>query len=350
MDNNKNRMTIETANSFPETINKMLEIYETDGYIVDFFGGEPLLNFDVIKHFVENVIVDDKRCKSIGVITNGLMMTDEILEFLQQHKIRISWSFDGLWNSFNRPLVGGASSFDKYIEKRHFFEKFAKSCKVMVGPDSISTLTENLEFFMDDFTFVVPDFSLVRDDIWSKDGIEKYKIEIKRFADRVIKYNIDGKYCFPGFFFIYALDTIIGSKVHHRRKHGCFAGVSGCAIAPNGDVYPCARFVSDKSLKLYDGNTKTITDYNLIQNLKIEQPLENLDECKSCELEQLCSGGCTFSQIQFGSLHKPKPVASVCELYKLTYKETFRVMHAIFESPTAEILRNTIKTRLGQNG
>ena len=93
----------------------------------------------------------------------------------------------------------------------------------MVHPKNFKTMTENHEFFVKEYGFPNPDFSLVRDDIYTEEDLKVFDIEIKRLADKVIEFNKEGIRTTNGLFFLYTLDIIIGKK-QGKRPFGCFAG------------------------------------------------------------------------------------------------------------------------------
>jgi len=318
MHNNPTDMSPKTFDKFYEKIGTFLKIYNQESYNTAFFGGEPLLNWSMIK-YITNVVKKDNRCKSLIIATNGLLLTEEKREFLKENNIVISVSFDGLWNQNNRPLLTGDSSLEKYLERKDLILA-EKGSKVMVSPDSISTMVENYKFFVEELGIMTPQFSLVRDDIWSDSDIERFEVEAGRLADQVIEYIKQGKESTVGFFNLYALDMIYG-KTQGKRPWGCFAGVSGMGFMPNGVAYPCARFGSERVDPLYDANIDKFY-FNTIKkylNADLTNP-QTFEECKNCELYEYCNAGCTYCQIEYGG-----PVDSVCELLKILYKQTIRI-------------------------
>lgn len=318
MNNRPLDMSPEVFDRFYKKMDSFLRLYGQEFYNTAFFGGEPLLNWSMIE-YITNIVKQDDRCKGLMVATNGLLLTKEKREFLKENNIVISVSFDGLWNQNNRPLLTGESSLEKYLERKDLILA-DRGSKVMVSPDSISTMVENYKFFIEEMDIPKPDFTLVRDDIWSDDDVKRFKIEAERLADQVIEYIQQGRETNVGFFELYTLDMIFG-KIQGKRPFSCFAGVKGMGFMPDGFVYPCARFGSNRTSPLYDSNTDSFFFHNIEKFLDDDTTNPcTFEKCKVCELYQYCNAGCTYSQLEYGG-----PVDNVCKLLKILYKETIRI-------------------------
>ena len=334
-------MTKEAADLFFTSIPKLLEKYNCSDYNISFFGGDPLMNWDIIEYTLPKFNADP-LCKFCVCITNGLLLDERKLDFLQEHNCGISLSFDGLWNKDARPLANGKSSFDYYIKNKDLYTKLTSGCKVMMSPQNFPTLTENFEFFIEEYGFKFPDFSLVRDDIYTEQDLQIYDKEITRLADRVIKYNKEGINCNAGIFTLYMLDTIIGKKFG-KRDHGCFAGHSGALYSTDGKYYPCERFSALKQHILYDAVKDEF--YDSIDILKQPKYTDNREfpECKACVLYTFCNAGCTWSQLEYGKKEdRAKPVESVCRLLKMSYREAFRVYKELIPYGIENTLNNML--------
>ena len=92
------------------------------------------MNWEIIEKTLPK-FKEDKRCKSVVVISNGLLLTQEKVDYLKKYDCGLSWSFDGLWSS-NRPLANQKSSLDLYLEKSKLALQLTNSCKVMVSNNS----------------------------------------------------------------------------------------------------------------------------------------------------------------------------------------------------------------------
>lgn len=328
---------------FLESIGEVLKIYNQDKYHISFFGGEPLLNWDLIRYAVPK-FKKDSRLHSIALISNGLEIDQGKAEYLRENGITLSLSFDGIWNDQNRPLLSGSPSFQEYIKKKDLLKSLVGTSKCMISPKNLETLLENHIFFTQDYGFTTPDFSLVRDDVWEDKDVQRYSIEIKKLADHIIARIKLGYMEFNGIFGLYILDLIYGKKFG-KRNFGCFAGHNGVGYDSDGVYYPCARFASEKSSKIYNAVTKERyqeeIDYFLSD--KISNP-KTFSECIKCSLYNYCNGGCTHSQINYGGKTVSRPIPRVCDLLHLTYRESIRISVELRENKVFnQILSNLIK-------
>lgn len=325
MNNNPTDMSVGVFTSILNNLDNVLKFYQQDIYHLDFFGGEPLLNWELIKQAVP-MLREDQKCKSFGIISNLLELSDDKVDFIHKNKVNVSFSFDGLWNEFNRPLKNGSSSLKAYENKRDLIKQVSPNgCKAMVSPASLGTLVDNVNYLVDEWGFTFIDYSLVRDDIWTKEDIEKFRNEIRDLSNLQIEYIKNGKDIIIGFYRLYLLDMFFGKK-YGKRPFGCFAGNRGIGIMPNGIAYPCARFGTNREYPLYD----FINDYFYEENTKIFLKQENINPqtfqaCQHCYLYNYCNAGCTYSQM----LNSFKPVSSICKLYKILYDECLYIFDEI---------------------
>ena len=314
----------------PETFDKVLDDVEfysrksgCDGVHISYFGGEPLLNWELVKYAIPKV---QARGWSQTIISNMTLLTQEIADFCKQHNVGFSWSFDGMDANTSRPLLkipenqGYKKILDLYNSKKELLLSVCRGCKVMIYPGNYKHMTENLDFFLD-WGITSPDFSIVRDAIWAEDDVKGFQIETHRLADHWMELLKQGIRCDVGIFMLYILDTIFGISCG-KRPFGCFACSRGCAILSNGDFYPCARFAA-KNLMKYSKDHDFNYYYNMMDPRKY-------NECKACDLYYICNAGCSYSQLQEGN----KPVPAVCDLLHILYSEAARVVHEMKHDPT----------------
>jgi uncharacterized protein len=309
-------------NAMPELYNLMKRSGDID-YHVSFFGGEPLLNWDLITHAVPKLRADPK-CKGINIISNLTMIDAEKAKYLKENGVGVSWSFDGMSSNDTRPLLPLLENtnpetgelfngiLDLYNHKKEILTDLTNGCKVMIWPGNVKDMTENFEFLLD-YGIEHPDFSLVRDDVWTEEDIIEYRKELIRLTDRYIEKIKAGIPCSIGFLRLAILDTLYG-LVKGKRQFGCFAGTNGGVLMSSGEFYPCARFASKKIMKMDE-------QYNFKYYQDKFNPA-NLDKCQECKLKQVCNAGCTYSQV----MNDNKPLDSVCELFFITYEQGMRVV------------------------
>ena len=258
---------------------------------ITFFGGEPLLNMDLIKHATHKVRNDSfysHRLHALSIISNMTLINDEIADWLEENQVGISWSFDGISSNETRPVIknmgenkGYSSVFEMYNEKQHLIRrltKYSKTCKVMIFPGNVDAMTENFEFLVE-FGIPCPDFSVVRDDIWSVDDLHNFRREVRRLADKQIEYLSQGKLAVCGLFNLPLQDMLIG-LTKQKRPFGCFAGVSGSVMAVDGSFYPCARFGSKKVLPMKgDVHLNPFRKhFNIIKQYSIQKHIINVKD------------------------------------------------------------------------
>ena len=301
-----------------------------EDYHVGFFGGEPLLNRELMDYAVKNYYGPDPKCKHITVISNLSLIDEDFIEWKNENNVGVSWSFDGISSNASRPLIksmqenaGFESVLDMYNDKRHLIKEVLgnnRFCKVMIFPGNTDKMTENLEFLVD-LGMNCPDFMPVRDDIWSQEDLHLFRKECRRLADRVIEYFAEGKIIAVGMFYLAIRDILLG-MTKSKRPFGCFAATHGAILSVNGKFYPCARFNSKKLLPMVG------KEFNFDYWNKTLNP-QNFDKCKGCRLYKVCNAGCSYSQIR----NNNQPVDSVCEINHMYYDDTLRINEECKDMP-----------------
>jgi len=350
MKNRKQYMTEEDVELFIKNIDVVLKEYGMPNYHISYFGGEPLLNWEVLK-YAYNRFSQDPRLYSQVIISNLLEIDEEKVDFIKSHRLGVSWSFDGLWQNENRPYYNSNKpSLEKYLEKKDLILNGlgARVCKTMVAPENISTMTENLEYFINEWN-VSPDFSLVRDPIWSPDDIKLFDKECTRLADKYIELTKQGNGVLGnGFFMLAILDSMLGDKIG-KRPFGCFAGHRGIGYLPGGLVYPCARFGSNRKLLLWNfkENKSYPENIRVLKNPELTDP-RTYKKCQSCGLYQYCNAGCTYSELyEENGQYYTEPVSSVCALYHIIYREAIRIVDELKDNKNFLQILNNAKRNIG---
>ena len=316
-------MTKEVFDQGMKDLPKMMQRSGDKDYHISFFGGEPLLNWDLITHAVP-YLKSDEKCKGINIITNLTMIDQDKANYLRNNGVGVSWSFDGMSSNESRPLLPLLENtnpetgelFDgilsMYEYKKDIIKNLTNGCKVMIWPGNTKDMKENFEFLLD-WGIDHPDFSIVRDDVWTEDDIIQFRYECERLADFWIEKIKSGKPCSVGFLKLAILDLLYG-LVKGNSRCGCFAGTNGGVLMSSGEFYPCARFASKKIMKMDE-------QYNFRYYQDIFNP-KNYDKCEPCDLKQVCNAGCTYSQI----MNDNKPLDSICELFHIYYEQAMRVV------------------------
>lgn len=265
---------------------------------VDFFGGEPLMNWEVCKKLVEYGREQEKihnKNFRFTLTTNGLLINDDVIEFCNREMGNIVLSLDGRksTNDAMRVSRNGAGSYDLIIDK---FKKFADS-RNQENYYMRGTYTHNnLDFSKDiihmaDMGFkelsIEPVVCSPDEPYALKDGdLPILKEQYQILADEMLKRYRKGN----GFtFYHYMIDLDAGPCIV-KRVSGCGVGTEYLAVTPSGELYPCHQFVGDEKFLL--GNI-----WDGITNKQVLEQFENCNvyshkECKDCFAKLYCSGGC----------------------------------------------------------
>lgn len=332
-----------TKESFDEALPKIIELMQRSGttdLICSFFGGEPMLNWELIEHATKRLQSLPLDVKLV-IISNMTMITQERVDWVLENNVGISWSFDGMGSNESRPLLPVFENknadgnhyngiLDMYKDKIDMIKQVTNGCKVMIWPGNMHEMASNLDFFVD-MGITGPDYSLVRDDVWTEDDLRAFKGHLRDLGDKYISYLEQGKYIEVGFFTLTMLDNILG-LTFKKREHSCFAGTYGAVLMHDGSFYPCARFASKDMMKI-DENY----DFSYWQD---QLNPANYDKCKSCDLYSVCNTGCSYSQIR----NDNKPLDSICELFHMLQEETQRVVEVLKDNPTFQnVIVNNLK-------
>ena len=288
---------------------------------VDFFGGEPLMNWDVVKELVSYARVQEKihnKNFRFTLTTNGVLIDDEVIEFANKEMSNVVLSLDGRKDVHDKFRVdyAGKGSYDKILPK---FKKLVDSRDgknyYMRGTFTHfnTDFTEDI-FHMADLGFkelsmepVVcsPDSPSALTDEDLPVLFEQYEILAKEMIRR--------KKAGDGFtFYHYMLDLKNGPCIY-KRISGCGSGTEYMAVTPKGELYPCHQFVGEEEYCL--GNI-----WDGIQKPEVQDKFRlcnaySREECRDCWAKLYCSGGCAAN-----SYHATGSVNGIykygCELFK----------------------------------
>lgn len=272
---------------------------------VDFFGGEPLMNFPVVKDLVAyGRSLEEPYHKKFRftLTTNGVLLNDDIIAFANQEMSNVVLSVDGRKEVHDRmrPLAGGQGSYDLVIPK---FKKVAES-RNQTNYYVRGTFTHfNKDFAADvchlaDMGFeqisvepvVAPEseaYALVEADI--PQILEEYD----KLAVELIKRHKEGK----GFQFFHFMIDLKGGPCVYKRLSGCGSGTEYLAVTPWGDLYPCHQFVGQEAFLM--GNVdEGITRTDIREQFKACN-VYSKEKCRNCFAKFYCSGGCAANSYHF---------------------------------------------------
>lgn len=304
---------------------------------VDFFGGEPLLNFDVVKKTVEYARSLEKKFDKnfrFTITTNGLLLDDDKIDFINKEMYNVVLSIDGRKevNDRMRPLAGGQGSYDKItkkyadlVSKRGDKDYYVRGTYTKYNLDFSNDVMHlrDLGFEQISVEPVVADKSTPY--ALSATDLPQIFEEYEKLADKILKYKKE-----KGFinFFHFMLDLDQGPCAI-KRLRGCGSGNEYVAVSPEGDIYPCHQFVGIEEYKM--GNLDEHTFNYDIKNEFAAAHVYTKSDCKKCWAKFYCSGGCNANNyIYCGDIHKPHKLS--CEIQKKRLECAIMLKAIEFES------------------
>lgn len=288
---------------------------------VDFFGGEPLMNWNVVTETVDYARnLEEKYNKHFNftLTTNGMLLDDDKIEYLNENMKNVVLSLDGrreIHDEF-RKTIGGKGSFDTVVPKfQNFVSKRGDKEYYMRG----TYTANNLDFTKDIKTYL--DLGFKRTSLEPVVGNSKSDYALKeedlpvlfeeyeKLADMMID-AIDNNNKF--IFYHYMIDLENGPCAH-KRISGCGSGTEYMAITPSGELYPCHQFVGNDDFIIGDINQGIIRD-DIIEDFK-KCNCYSKEECKSCWANMYCSGGCAANNYNAnGDINETHDYS--CKLFK----------------------------------
>ena len=288
---------------------------------VDFFGGEPLMNWDVVKRLVayaRSIEKEHGKNFRFTLTTNGMLIDDDVIDFANKEMSNVVLSLDGRpeINDHFRRDHAGRGSYETIVPK------FQKLVKAREGKNYYvrGTFTHNNVDFTNDIFHMAdlgftelsmepvvcpPDdpYALTEEDM--PKILEQYEI----LAKEMLKRKKEGR---PFTFYHYMLDLKHGPCIY-KRITGCGSGTEYMAVTPWGELYPCHQFVGDKKYSLGD-------IWNGVKNVEVQDEFRSCNayarpECNDCWAKLYCSGGCAAN-----AYHATGSIGGVycygCELFK----------------------------------
>ena len=272
---------------------------------VDFFGGEPLMNWQVVKDLVaygrEQEKIHDKNFR-FTLTTNGILLNDEVKEFVNKEMGNVVLSLDGRKeiNDMMRPFRGGQGSYDQIVPK---FQKMAES-RNQTNYYVRGTFTHyNLDFAKDVLHMADLGFKQISvepvvappeaDYAIREEDVPVLCEEYDRLAAEIVRREKAGEH----FNFFHFMIDLTGGPCVAKRLSGCGSGTEYLAVTPWGDFYPCHQFVGQEEFLM--GN---VDDGIVREDIRDEFKTCNVyakEKCRDCFARFYCSGGCAANSWNF---------------------------------------------------
>ena len=288
---------------------------------LDFFGGEPLMNFEVVKEIVAYARSKEKEYNKnfrFTITTNGMLLNDDIIDYINREMSNVVLSIDGRKEVNDRVRVrcDKTGSYDKIVP--NYQKLVAKR-----GQDQYyvrGTFTKyNLDFAKDVMHLNDIGFDQVSVEPVVADPQQPYALtesdlpqifdEYENLAKQLIEKKKNGK----GFNFFHFMLDLDQGPCAIKRLRGCGCGNEYVAVTPDGDIYPCHQFVGMEEWKM--GSVLDDTFDLKRKDYFAKANIYGKEDCKNCWAKFYCSGGCNANNLQYaGDVLKPHKLS--CELEK----------------------------------
>ncbi len=288
---------------------------------VDFFGGEPLMNFDVVKQLVayaRSVEKEKNKNFRFTLTTNGVLVDDDVIEFSNREMSNVVLSLDGRKEVHDRYRVDYAGNgswekivpkFQKFVNARGGKNYYMRGTFTHANPDFLEDIKTMLDLGFSELS-MEPVVAAADDPaaLTEKDKSVVMK-QYEDLAKLMLERDKEGK---PFTFYHYMID-LKGGPCIYKRISGCGSGTEYMAVTPWGDLYPCHQFVGDEKFRLGD-------IWSGVNNKKIQDEFASCnvyarEECRGCWARLYCSGGCAAN-----AYHATGSVKGVykygCDLFK----------------------------------
>ena len=288
---------------------------------VDFFGGEPLMNWDVVKQLVAYAREVEKKYNKnfrFTLTTNGVLVDDEVIEFANREMSNVVLSLDGRKDVHDRFRVDYAGQgswekivpkFQKFVEARGNNEYYMRGTFTHHNPDFLKDIETMLDLGFTELSMEPVVCAAGDPSELTSDDLPIVCEQYEKLAELMIKRKKEGK---PFTFYHYMID-LSGGPCIYKRISGCGSGTEYMAVTPWGDLYPCHQFVGDEKFKLGDiwnGVSNTAIQDEFMGCNVYERP-----ECRECWARLYCSGGCAAN-----AYHATGSIKGIykygCELFK----------------------------------
>ena len=288
---------------------------------VDFFGGEPLMNFDVVKRLVayaRSVEKEHGKNFRFTLTTNGMLIDDDVIDFANKECHNVVLSLDGRKEVHDRYRVDYAGrgswerivpKFRKLVEARGGKNYYMRGTFTHANPDFLKDIEAMLDLGFTELSMEPVVCAENDPSALTKEDLPVLMEQYEKLAELMLRRRREGR---PFTFYHYMID-LTGGPCIYKRISGCGAGTEYMAVTPWGDLYPCHQFVGDEKFRLGD-------IWNGVSNFAVREEFAACnvyahEECRDCWARLYCSGGCAAN-----AYHATGSVTGVyrygCELFR----------------------------------
>ena len=288
---------------------------------VDFFGGEPLMNFEVVKQLVEYArSIEKEHGKNFRftLTTNGVLIDDDVIDFANKEMSNVVLSLDGRKEIHDRYRVDYAGNgswdkivpkFQKLVEARGGKNYYMRGTFTHANPDFLNDIQQMLDLGFTELSMEPVVCAPGEPSELTAEDMPVVMDQYEKLAELMLSRDKEGR---PFTFYHYMID-LTGGPCIYKRISGCGSGTEYMAVTPTGELYPCHQFVGEEKFRLGDiWNGVTNTS---IQNEFAQCNVYSREECRTCWARLYCSGGCAAN-----AYHSTGSVKGVykygCELFK----------------------------------
>ena len=303
---------------------------------VDFFGGEPLMNWQIVKDLVaygRSLEKPHNKKFRFTLTTNGVLLNDEILEFVNREMANLVLSIDGRKEVHDRmrPMAGGQGSYDlilpkliKAAESRNQTNYYVRGTFTRYNKDFAADILHLADLGFKQIS--VEPVVAPKDEPYAlrEEDIPEILEEYDKLAAEIIKRHKEGK----DFNFFHFMIDLEGGPCVYKRLSGCGSGTEYLAVTPWGDFYPCHQFVGNEDFLM--GNVDDGIVRTDIRDEFKECNVYSKEKCRKCFAKFYCSGGCAANSYNFhGNIHDAYDIG--CELQKKRIECAIMLKNALNE-------------------
>ena len=265
---------------------------------VDFFGGEPLMNFEVVKQLVayaRSIEKEHNKNFRFTLTTNGLLIDDDVIDFANKECSNVVLSLDGrkeIHDKYRVDYAGNGSwdrivpKFQKLVEARGGKNYYMRGTFTHANPDFLKDIQQMLDLGFNELSMEPVVCAPGDKSELTEEDLPIVMDQYEKLAELMLKKDDEGK---PFTFYHYMID-LKGGPCIYKRISGCGSGTEYMAVTPWGDLYPCHQFVGEEKFKLGDV-WRGVTNHEMVDEFA-QCNVYARNECRDCWARLYCSGGC----------------------------------------------------------